>query len=111
MDKELVAYVGRRFDELLAVLGERFAQIDARFARIEDRLAHHDNRFTDHDRRFDELGRHFDVVAESLADRIQVVAEGVVMVDEKLSRFAAETRGEFRMVDRRLLELTARIGG
>jgi hypothetical protein len=33
------------------------------------------------------------------------------MVDEKLSRFAAETRGEFRMVDRRLLELTARIGG
>jgi hypothetical protein len=104
VDKELVAYVGRRFDELLAVLGERFAQIDARFARIEDRLAHHDNRF-------DELGRHFDVVAESLADRIQVVAEGVVMVDEKLSRFAAETRGEFRMVDRRLLELTARIGG
>ena len=33
-----------------------------------------------------ELKRHFDIVAESLESKIQLVAEGVVNVDQKLDR-------------------------
>lgn len=131
MDPELVAYLDRRFAELIAVLDgrfdqidgrfdqidRRFAQIDGRFARMDGRLDQMDGRFAQMESgfaqvgdRFDELWRHFDVVAESLMDKIQLVAEGVAMVDGKLERFSAETRDEFRKVDRRLLHLTARVG-
>jgi len=58
-----------------------------------------------------ETRRHFDVVAERLMDKIQLVGEGVIGVDQKLNRFRGEVAEEFRQVDRRLLRLEARAIG
>jgi hypothetical protein len=56
-----------------------------------------------------ETRRHFDVVAESLVAKIQIVAEGVLVVDQKVDRLGVELRGEIHKFDRRLLNLEARI--
>ena len=40
-------------------------------------------------------------------DKIQLVGEGVIVVDQKLDRFRGEVAEEFRRVDRRLLRLEA----
>jgi len=58
-----------------------------------------------------ETRRHFDVVADRLMDKIQLVGEGVLGVDQKLDRFRGEVTEEFRKVDRRLLRLEARVIG
>lgn len=60
---------------------------------------------------FAENRRHFDVVAEGLRSDIRLVAEGVVMVDEKLDRFRDEVRTQFGQVDQRFLRVEARLGG
>ncbi|HZN49119.1 MAG TPA: hypothetical protein VFD81_00735 [Methylomirabilota bacterium] len=44
-------------------------------------------------------------------DKIQLVGEGVLGVDQKLDRFRGEVAEEFRKVDRRLLRLEARVIG
>lgn len=56
-----------------------------------------------------ESRRFFQVIAEDLVSRIQLVAEGVTAVDQKLDRFREEVRGEFAIVNRRLLRLDARV--
>jgi hypothetical protein len=61
------------------------------------------------DRRFAETRRHFDVVAEQMMSKLQLVAEGVVAVDQKVDRLSTEMRSEFQAVDRRFLHLEARI--
>ena len=58
-----------------------------------------------------ETRRHFDVVADRLMDKIQLVGEGVIGVDQKVDRFRGEVADEFRKVDRRLLRLEARVIG
>ena len=58
-----------------------------------------------------ETRRRFGVVADRLMDRIQLVGEGVLGVDQKLDRFRGEVAEEFRKVDRRLLRLEARVIG
>jgi hypothetical protein len=58
-----------------------------------------------------ETRRDFDVVADRLMDRIELMGEGVLGVDQKLDRFRGETAEEFRKVDRRLLRLEARVIG
>jgi len=58
-----------------------------------------------------ETRRHFDVVADRLMDKIELVGEGVIGVDQKLDRFRGEVAEEFRRVDRRLLRLEARAIG
>jgi hypothetical protein len=44
-------------------------------------------------------------------DKIQLVGEGVLGVDQKLDRFRGEVAEEFRKVDRRMLRLEAREDG
>jgi hypothetical protein len=58
-----------------------------------------------------EIRRHFDVVAERLMDKIQLVGEAVIGVDQTLDRFRGEVTEELRRVDRRLLRLEARATG
>jgi putative hemolysin len=58
-----------------------------------------------------ETRRHFDVVADHLMDKIQLVGEGVIGVDQKLDRFRGEVTEELRRVDQRLLRLEARATG
>jgi hypothetical protein len=53
--------------------------------------------------------RHFEVIAEALRSEIQVVAEGLNALDEKVDRFRDEVHQEFSKVDLRFLHLNARI--
>jgi hypothetical protein len=53
-----------------------------------------------------ETRRHFDVVAEHFMSRLQFVAEGVAMVDEKVDRLRADMEQRFDQVERRLLRLS-----
>ncbi len=69
-----------------------------------------DRRREDLERRIDlsaaETRRHFDVVAEHFMSRLQIVADGVVMVDQKVDRLRAEMEQRFDQVERRLLSLS-----
>ena len=103
VDQELVAYFDRRFSELKTELkselkselrSELMPEIRAEIAASAA-----------------ETRRHFDVVADRLMDKIQLVGEGVITVDQKLDRFRGEVAEEFRRVDRRLLRLEARTIG
>jgi hypothetical protein len=53
-----------------------------------------------------ETRRHFDVVMEHVMSRVQLVAEGVAMVDQKMDRLRDEMEQRFEQVDRRLLRLS-----
>ncbi len=44
----------------------------------------------------EEIKRHFSVVAEGLEYKIQLLAEGITNVDEKLERFRQEVKEEFK---------------
>jgi chaperonin cofactor prefoldin len=91
VDPELVAYLDRRFD----AVDRRFAEMDRHLDELRAELRA-EMRVGDAETR-----RHFDVVAEDLKSRIQLVAEGVLLVDEKLERFRAEVHERFEAVDRR----------
>jgi len=103
VDQELVDYFDRRFTELKSELrSELKSELKSELlpdirAEIAASAA--------------ETRRHFDVVADRLMDKIQLVGEGVIGVDQKLDRFRGEVADEFRRVDRRLLRLEARIIG
>jgi chaperonin cofactor prefoldin len=107
VEPELVAYLDRRFD----AVERRFAEMDRRLDELRAELRA-EMRVGDAETR-----RHFDVVAEDLKSRIQLVAEGVLLVDEKLGRFRAEVHERFEAVDRRFeaidqrfMRLEARVG-
>src|SRR5262249_40283397 len=110
VDQELVAYLDRRFSELKSELkseitGELRAEIVASAAAGKSDLR------TEIAASAAETRRHFDVVADRLMDKIQLVGEGVITVDQKLDRFRGEVAEEFQRVDRRLLRLEARMIG
>ena len=133
MDQELVAYFDRRFSELKTELkselksglkSELIPEIRAEIASSADiikselraEIAASVAGATSALRAeiaasAAETRRHFDVVADRLMDKIQLVGEGVITVDEKLDRFRGEVADEFRRVDRRLLRLEARTIG
>jgi hypothetical protein len=95
VDQELIAYLDQRFSQLKSELRSEIA-LELR-ADIVASAA--------------ETRRHFDVVADRLMDKIQLVGEGVIGVDQKLDRFRGEVAEEFQRVDRRLLRLEARTIG
>ena len=99
MDQELVAYFDRRFSELKSDLKSELKSEIVLELRAEIAASAAETR------------RHFDVVADRLMDKIQLVGEGVIGVDQKLERFRGEVAEEFRGVDRRLLRLEARAIG
>jgi hypothetical protein len=81
------------YQELVEFLGGKFQRIDARFERIDARFQRIDARFERIDARFDatdEAIRHNGVLIDRNTDAIRKVAEGVVMLDEKLERFRVE---------------------
>jgi hypothetical protein len=106
VDQELVSYLDRRFAELKSeITSELRAEI---LASAADTRQHVEAKILGSTA---ETRRHFDVVADSLMDKIQLVGEGVIGVDQKLDRFRGEVAEEFRRVDGRLLRLEARTIG
>jgi hypothetical protein len=118
VDQELVSYLDRRFAELKSeITGELRAEILASAAETRQHVEAKILASTAETREYvdakilggtAETRRHFDVVADSLMDKIQLVGEGVIGVDQKLDRFRGEVAEEFRRVDGRLLRLEAR---
>ena len=107
MDQELVAYLDQRFSQLKSELRSEIAlelrtDIAASAAGVKLELR------ADIAASAAETRRHFDVVADRLMDKIQLVGEGVIGVDQKLDRFRGEVAEEFQRVDLRLLRLEAR---
>jgi chromosome segregation ATPase len=102
--------VDARFDQVDA----RFDQVDARFEKVDARLEKVDARFEEVDERFGEadaraagLKQHIDNIAvqmkmdfgiavEAMRTDVQRVADGVLMVNEKLDRETADIRAEMR---------------
>ena len=118
MDQELADYLDRRFTELKSELpselkselkSELLPDIRAEIAASAETLR--PDLRTEIAASAAETRRHFDVVADRLTDKIQLVGEGVIGVDQKRDRFRGEVADEFRRVDRRLLRLEARIIG
>ena len=110
VDQELVAYLDQRFSQLKSELRSEIAlelraDIAASAAGVKSELR------ADIAASAAETRRHFDVVADRLMDKIQLVGEGVIGVDQKLDRFRGEVAEEFQRVDRRLLRLEARTIG
>ena len=106
MDQELVAYLDRRFAELKSeITTELRGEIAASAAGVKSEVR------AEIAASAAETRRHFDVVGDRLMDKIQLVGEGVIGVDQKLDRFRGEVAEEFRRVDRRLLRLEARAIG
>ena len=107
MDQELIEYLDRRFNEFRNDLRNELR------TNIRNDIRNDLN-----DLRTDlraEIGagdaetrRHFDVVAEHLMGKIQLVAEGVIGVDQKVDRLSEEMRAGFQTVDRRIRHLEAR---
>jgi chromosome segregation ATPase len=78
-----------RVDGRLAQIDGRFAQTDGRFAQIDGRFAQIDGRFAQIDGRFEHVEgsiRQVHVLIEGLDAKIELVAEGVSNVEEKLDR-------------------------
>jgi hypothetical protein len=100
VDPELIEYLDRRFtqfkDELRTEIRADIAASAEETRRYVDTTAA-------------ETRLLFEVVAERLMDKIQLVGEGVLGVDQKVERLATEMRGEFQKVDRRFLHLQARV--
>jgi hypothetical protein len=106
VDQELVAHLDRRFSELTSEITQELrTEIAASAAGVKSELR------TEIAASAVETRRHFDVVADRLMDKIQLVGEGVIGVDQKLDRFRGEVAEEFQRVDRRLLRLEARTIG
>jgi len=119
VDQELVAYLDRRFSELKleleselrselaselrsTLLPEIRAEITVSTAALESDIR------AEIAASAAETRCHFDVVADRLMDKIQLVGEGVIGLDQKLDRFRDEVADRFVRVDRRLLRLEAR---
>jgi hypothetical protein len=121
VDQEFVAYLDRRFSELkseitLALRGEIAASAAGLTSELRSEIAASAGGVTSELRAeisasAAETRRHFDVVADRLMDKIQLVGEGVIGVDQKLDRFRGEVAEEFRRVAGRLLRLEARAIG
>ena len=79
---------------LIEFIGKKFDQVDQRFEGMDRRL---DQMATKDEVRAQqaETRRHFDVVAEGLRSQIQLVAEGVSAVDQRLDRFQRKVEEEF----------------
>ena len=120
MDRELIEYLDRRFDEFRVefrndlrndIRDEITVSATALRSEIAASAAETRNMLrSEIARSAAETRRHFDVVAERLTDTIQLLAEGVLGVDRKVDRLATEMRAEFQKIDRRFLHLEARVG-
>jgi archaellum component FlaC len=102
--------VDARFDQVDARFSKvdaRFDRVDARFEQVDAHFEQVEGRFEQVDARADDLKTHIDetakqikqdfhIVAESMRADVQQVAEGVVMLNAKLDREAADIRREMR---------------
>jgi chromosome segregation ATPase len=89
--------VDRRFQEV----DQRFQEMDRRFQEVDQRFQEMDQRFQEMDRRFQEVDRRFEkaeetarqtlVLVENLRDKVQLLAEGFMGLNDRLERHQIAT--------------------
>ena len=109
--QELIAFLGRKFDEI----GRRFEAMDQRFDSIEAKLVMHDQRFeaietklAEHDERFRDILGHFDQLylrLERLEDEYHVILQAL----RRIERWMTDETGKREAVERGLEELKSQM--
>ena len=99
------------YQELIAFLGRKFDEIDRRFDSVEAKLVMHDQRFeaietklAEHDERFRDILGHFDQLylrLERLEDEYHVILQAL----RRIERWMADETGKREAVERGLEEL------
>lgn len=84
--------------ELVGYLDERFAYLDQRFGAVDQRFDAMERRQDATDARLEDTRRHLGILIENLDGKIQLVAEGVINVDQKIDRVRVELIGEIAEV-------------
>ena len=92
MDPELVGYLDERF----AYLDQRFDTMDQRFDAIDQRFDTMERRQDTTDARLEDTRRHLGILIENLDGKIQLVAEGVINVDQKIDRVRDELKADLK---------------
>lgn len=90
------ARTGERIDAVAADLGQEMQAAEGRTRGHAEALAR-------------DTRRHFDVIAESVVSKIDLVAEGLSGLDQKVERLREDMQDGFAQVDRRFVHLEARI--
>jgi chromosome segregation ATPase len=122
LSEDLIAYLDARFREtsqqiaatqqqivatqqqiasLREETAQRFEQVDRRFEQIDQRFEQVDRRFEQIDQRFDAVettARHTVVLVEGLRHELHTVAEGFLGLNERVERYAEESRLSFSKV-------------
>jgi chromosome segregation ATPase len=95
----------KEFSELLQefskkTLDPKFEKIDSQFAEVNSRFEKIDSRFAQVDSRFiefrEDIIHQFHVISEDVISKVQLVAEGVANLNEKLDRHIDENQREHK---------------
>jgi len=88
----------KRIDSQFKQIDSRFEQIDRRFEQVDKKLGEIDSRLEKVDSRFAEFKKdivhQFHIISEDVISKVQLVAEGVANLNEKLDRHIDENRRE-----------------
>ena len=95
MDPELVGYLDERF----AYLDQRFGAVDQRFDAMDRRFDRIERRQDATDARLQDTRCHLGVLIKNLDGKIQLVAEGVIAVDQKTEIGEVKTLLTFSYTD------------
>ncbi len=95
MDQDLIAYLVAMEQRLFSAMEQRFDGMEQRFDGMEQRSNHMEQRMDRMEQRFSQEIRQVHVVVEGLHDKIQLMAEGIMNVNEKLDRHRDEVSQRF----------------
>jgi archaellum component FlaC len=90
------AEVNSQFEKI----DSQFAEVNSQFEKIDDRFEKIDSRFAQIDSRFiefrEDIIHQFHVISEDVISKVQLVAEGVANLNEKLDRHIDENQREHK---------------
>jgi chromosome segregation ATPase len=94
MDQELIAYLDTRFREAAQQIQDLREETTRRFDQVDERIRGAEKAI----RANEEAIRYTDIKVEDLRGTIQLVAEGVTSVNQKVDAFRIEVAREFQEV-------------
>jgi len=90
----------KTLDPKFEKIDSQFAEVNSQFEKIDDRFEKIDSRFTQIDSRFiefrEDIIHQFHVISEDVISKVQLVAEGVANLNEKLDRHIDENQREHK---------------
>jgi chromosome segregation ATPase len=90
----------KTLDPKFEKIDSQFAEVNSQFEKIDDRFEKIDSRFALIDSRFiefrEDIIHQFHVISEDVISKVQLVAEGVANLNEKLDRHIDENQREHK---------------